>query len=220
VAIVGWDVTERKQSEETVKESMSLLEATLESTVDGILVSDGRGRMVRFNQKFAELWRLPEKLVVSGSDDAALQFVLAQLDEPERFMQKVRELYAQPEAVSSDVLTFKDGRVFERYSQPQRIGSRIVGRVWSFRDVTERRQAEKAAQESEQRFAAMADASPALIWTSGPDKLCHYFNKTWLDFTGRSMEQEMGKGWAEGVHPEELARCLRTCVESDRAEAF
>jgi len=211
------EITERKRAENAARESVSLLEATLESTVDGILVADGHGRMVRFNRKFAEMWRLPRHLIAAGNDDAALRFVLAQLEEPEHFLGKVRELYAEPEAVSSDVLTFKDGRVFERYSQPQRIGARVVGRVWSFRDVTERRQAERVAQESQTRFAAMADASPALIWSSGPDKLCNYFNQTWLDFTGRTREQELGNGWTEGVHPDDLARCLATYSENFEA---
>ena len=60
----------------------------------------------------------------------------------------------------------------------------------------------------------MADAAPVLLWEAGPDKLCNYFNKTWLDFTGRTLEQEMGNGWAEGVHPDDIARCLETYVGS------
>jgi PAS domain S-box-containing protein len=88
-------------------------------------------------------------------------------------------------------------------------------------DVTERKRAENAVRESEQRFRLAADTAPVLMWMSETDKLCNYFNKPWLDFTGRSMQQELGNGWAEGVHPNDLQRCLQTYNQSfDRRENF
>ncbi|MFA6546519.1 MAG: PAS domain S-box protein, partial [Limisphaerales bacterium] len=85
-------------------------------------------------------------------------------------------------------------------------------------DITERRLAEEALRESENRFATMANSAPVLIWISGTDKLCTYFNKPWLDFTGRTLAQESGNGWADGVHPDDLARCLETYVVSFDAQ--
>jgi len=90
-----------------------------------------------------------------------------------------------------------------------------------FADVTEAKQAEKARRESEERFRLVANAAPVLIWMSGNDKMCNYFNKPWLDFTGRTLEQELGNGWAEGVHPEDSAKCLKVYAERfDNKETF
>jgi two-component sensor histidine kinase len=133
----------RKPAEDALEKSLSLLKATVESTADGILVVDKNGRVETSNQKFMEMWRIPPSLAKSGEDSLLLDFVLSQLKEPRKFLDKVNKLYSQASAESFDVLDFKDGRTIERYSKPQKIKNRIVGRVWNFRDVTERKQTEK-----------------------------------------------------------------------------
>jgi PAS domain S-box-containing protein len=89
---------------------------------------------------------------------------------------------------------------------------RVIGASKVARDITAQKQSERALRESEQRFRVITDASPIMVWMSGTDKLCYYFNKGWLDFVGRTLEQESGYGWAENVHPEDFDRCLQVYV--------
>ena len=130
-----------KQSEENLKQSHSLLSATLESTADGILVVNSNGKITNLNKKFIELWSIPESVIASHDDEKAISFIIDQLIDPDGFLKKVKELYSKDDQTSIDVLEFKDGRTFERYSQPQIVDGKSVGRVWSFRDITERKRA-------------------------------------------------------------------------------
>ena len=133
------DISQLKEAEEARRESEATLRATIESTADGILVVGARGEVVHFNEEFARMWRIPRSLLDTRDDDRLLAFVLDQLREPERFLSKVRELYGT-DGEDFDTLLFKDGRVFERFSRPLNRGGEPAGRVWSFRDVTERRE--------------------------------------------------------------------------------
>jgi PAS domain S-box-containing protein len=138
------DITERVERERELQQSHSLQSATLEATADGILVVDLQGRIASFNRNFAQMWHMPQEILVARDDHRAQQHAIDQLRFPEAFLARVREVYARPEATSLDTLYFKDSRVVERYSSPQMLGGEVVGRVWSFRDVTVRSQAEAA----------------------------------------------------------------------------
>jgi diguanylate cyclase (GGDEF)-like protein/PAS domain S-box-containing protein len=159
--VSGHDITARKAIEAELLSTLSLLSATLDATDDGILVVDLKGEITSVNRKFGEMWRLPEEMRGVRDREAALSFVLDQLANPELFAAKIAELYAQPEAESHDVLHFVDGRVFDRYSQPQFVDGEIVGRVWSFRDVTERArlEAELAHQALHDSLTGLANQS-------------------------------------------------------------
>ena len=135
------DVSERTLNHEDLQRALSLLTATLESTADGILVVDSGGKIASFNRKFLAMWSIPYEFLEARDDDLILSFVMGQLTDPDAFLARVGELYLDTSADSSDVLEFKDGRVFERYSKPYKIEQAEVGRVWSFRDVTDHRKA-------------------------------------------------------------------------------
>ena len=110
----------------------------MESTADGILVVGADGHVTLQNRQFTRMWRIPQEIAEGRDDEAMLRFVVDQLKDPDGFIRRVQELYADADSESFDVLRFKDGRIFERYSKPQLVDGAPVGRVWSFRDVTER----------------------------------------------------------------------------------
>ena len=139
LVVTGHDITDRVAAEEDLRATNSVLAATLESTADGILVVDQAGRITSVNGRFIEMWKLPPETLEDRDDVAALTFLVDQLVDPAAFIAKAQELWADPNAPSHDMLEFKDGRIFERDSLPQLIGGEVVGRVWSFRDVTEHR---------------------------------------------------------------------------------
>ena len=119
----------------TFEVTIALLEATLEATHDGILVLDQEHRVIRYNRLLAEMLRIPPEAIDTGTATELLNAVAAELEDPDAFGLRSVELWADPDARSTDILRFKDGRVFERFVAPHRIGSTIVGRVVSLRDV-------------------------------------------------------------------------------------
>ena len=187
------DVSERKRAEEALKSSHSLLTATLESTADGILVVDNTGKVTGFNRCFLEMWRIPETLAEMRDDEKLLQFVLDQLCQPDAFLEQVHSLYKTPEATSEDELVFKDGRIFERYSGPQWIGNTVVGRVWSFSDITERKRGEEELRRSQQEFKDLFDNAPVGFHEIDAEGRLVRINNTELKMLGYSAEELLGQ---------------------------
>ena len=195
------DVTVRRRADRDIEESLSLLRATLEATTEGILVVDENGKIVNFNRKFTDMWRIPDSVLQARDDNKALAWVLDQLKDPERFIKKVKELYAQPDSKSYDWLEFKDGRIFERYSQPQKIGGKTVGRVWSFRDVTDRRLMELTMKRQARTFdhifdgVIVTDLDGRIVdWNPGAARMFGYSKEEAVGKTPDLLQSASGNG--------------------------
>lgn len=154
----------RQAADADLREAMSLLTATLESTADGILVMSSEGHVAGYNDQFLTMWNIPAELLKGDSEEPVMRLIVSQVADPIAFMARLTELEEDPEAESHDVLDFKDGRTFERYSRPQRVGENVVGRVWSFRDVTPRRKAQEQAQQAMLDLAAQAEKLRAMAF--------------------------------------------------------
>jgi diguanylate cyclase (GGDEF)-like protein/PAS domain S-box-containing protein len=199
---IARDITQRFEAEEVLKAAVSLLEATLESTDDGILVIDLAGKITRFNRKFVQIWQIPDPILETGDDAKALAHAIDQLKDPEGFLKKVQELYAHPEAESFDLLEFKDGRYIERLSKPQRIEGRTIGRVWSFRDITARHRAEEALKESEEKYRTLIENANEAIFVAQDGHL-KFFNPRTVQFLGYDEDKISGLPFIQFIHPDD-----------------
>lgn len=154
----------RQDADADLREAMSLLTATLESTADGILVMSSAGHVAGFNDQFLSMWGIPPELMAGDSEEPVMELVMAQIADPVAFTARLAELADSPSAESHDVVDLTDGRTFERYSRPQRVGNDVVGRVWSFRDVTPRRKAQEQAHQAMVDLAAQAEKLRAMAF--------------------------------------------------------
>ena len=209
--IIGRDMRDRKRAEREVLHAVALLQTTLESTADGILVVGDEGRVLSFNHRFIEMWRIPPHVMQSKNDDAVLESITSQLLDPNDFRETVARIYAQPEAESFDLIELNDGRRFERYSTGRALESARV-RVWSFRDVTARFSAEAALRESEIRYRLLFEQNAAGVCVTKLDGTIIDSNGTFaamlgykrLDLIGTSMRAL----YERGVEREELTQLL------------
>ena len=178
---------------EEVVNSLALIRATLESTTDGILVTDETGQVTSFNEKFVEMWQIPEALGDRRDPQKMLEAVLPKLTDSRQFYSKMNELSAEPDKESFDVLNFKDGRIFERYSKAQRVEDKCVGRVWSFRDITERKQAEEQLERLSDEYKAVLNSlEEGVHWLSGDGRI-KFENPIAAKMLGYEVSELIGK---------------------------
>jgi PAS domain S-box-containing protein len=203
------DITERKRAEE----ARSRLASIVESSEDAIISENLDGIVVSWNQGAVHIFGYSEAEAVGQSITILIPPELR--EEEKTILQKTRagdnvEHY-------ETVRVTKEGKKIDvslTISPLRDAAGKIVGASKIARDITDRKRGEQALLESERRFRLMANTAPVMIWTAGPDKLCDYFNQPWLEFTGRTLAAELGNGWTEGVHPDDLTACLGTYAKA------
>jgi PAS domain S-box-containing protein/putative nucleotidyltransferase with HDIG domain len=210
----GEDITAKRQAQNALQAALSLQEATLEASADGVLVVDLQGRIVIYNKKFVEMWEIPAAVLATRKDDLTLEAVKNLLAEPEQFLAGVKKAYDRPELATYDLLKLRDGRTFERYSRPQRLGDRIVGRVWNFRDIT-------ARLETEDRYALLVQQVPAVLFRGYADGGVDFFDNKIEALTGYAKEDFDSRRlrWLDLILPEDLPQVKQEFVKALRSDA-
>jgi PAS domain S-box-containing protein len=199
-------------SSRELMQNVSLLTATLEATDDGILVVDLNGKVVSYNHEFLKTWNIPENIAMTRDDNKLLDCVMSNLIDAESFLAKVRHLYSHPEEQSLDTIRFKDGRIIERFSTPQKIGGNIVGRVWSFRDITVKKQTELALKQSEQMLQHVMDNVPQSIFWRDRNSTYLGCNKSFAKDAGLAAPEDIiGKNDYDMPWKKEEADFYRQC---------
>ena|GEM_PF-1255067 len=185
----------------------SLVEAMLEATDNGILLVNNVGKITLTNKRFARMWRIPDELVAAENDEALLAHVLEQLEDPRQFPDKMQELLHKPEAATRDRLLFRDDRVFDCFSHPHRLGNEVVGRVWSFLDISEQYRAEQRvlqlsqtitdelerSEQERQQLQVLLGAIPDLVWMKDPDGVFLSCNPAFGQLMGAPATEIPGK---------------------------
>ncbi len=206
------DITERKQAEAELRWKTAFLEAQVSASIDGIIVVDPQGRKILQNKRIAEIFQIPGQIADDLDDSGQLQWVISRVANAESFEAGVRHLYADRDAIGRDEIELKDGTVLDRYSSPV-VGSdgQYYGRIWAFRDITQRRQAEDALRESEERFRQIAETIQEVFWiTDAARQQMLYISPAYERIWGRSCTslQSTPQKWFTAIHPDDRERVL------------
>ncbi len=209
IGIVGvfFDVTERKRAEEELSFKSALLKAQSETSPDGILLVDNQDRPMPLNQRFGEMWNVPPELLASPYDAPLLEYVSQQVRNRDQFLARVQYLYAHPEEKSYDPLELKDGRFFDRFSSPLRgQNGENFGRIWYFRDVTDRKKAEESLGKSEEKFRGIAERSLDAIFVTDLQGTITYISPAVEKMLLYEREEMIGRGFSSFLPQDEAAR--------------
>jgi PAS domain S-box-containing protein len=181
-----------EQKAQELARSLAMVRATLESSFDGILVTDGNGRVTEFNERYLAIWGLPRERVEFGEHNCLMELCAPQLKEPERYLNRIAEINATRVLGSADIFQFKDGRTYERFSAVQYVDEQIVGRVWTFRDVTAQKRAEFELRQQREWFqVTLASIGDSVITTDTLGRVT-FLNPVAEQMTGWKTTEALG----------------------------
>ncbi|MEM7127667.1 MAG: PAS domain S-box protein [Chloroflexota bacterium] len=191
---------EQKQIELQLEHSKSLLEATFQAVASGVLVVDTNRNFSAVNKAFTTMWDIPPDLKQS---QAALKYVSNQVKFPEDFLTRANEIYADPTTEVRDLVELKDGRIFDRFSRPQRMGDQIVGRVWTFRDISAYKKTEQALRETTELFRKVFELAPIGMAMLDMNGRYLQVNRSFSRILGYSASQLRKMSASEITHPDD-----------------
>jgi PAS domain S-box-containing protein len=215
------DAVKHERVAEMLNENKRLLNAILESTADGILVGERDGMFSYGNSRFAEMWNIPKEVMATKKRDKLHEIISDQLKDSSAFFSRLMELY-QSEDEYLDFVEFKDGRVFERFSTPLNRDGQIAGRVWSFRDITDRKRAEEELRESEERHRLLLEVSPDPIVIYDIEGKATYVNPAFSETFGWSINELLGKriDFVPEENWPETRAAIRRMIQGEKVQLF
>lgn len=209
------NINEQRSTLSLLEYRKALLEAFNESSNDGILLVDTKGGILSYNLRFVELWNMPKHIVDAKDDNAALNFAMTQLEDPQQFIDRIKWLYENPDQVSIDEIKLNDGKILERHGFPVVApdGSNYAW-SWTFRDTTAIKKANAALKQSEETSRQLSEMMPEKVSRADAEGNVLYYNQSWLDYTGLTLEELKDWGWAKVVHPDDLDKLTKEWKKS------
>lgn len=211
VSCAAFDISERKQAEIALQESRELFEHFMQYSPTTAFIKDKLGRYLYVNSLIEKTFKRSRNEWLGKTD-----FDLFPSEAAQQWRENDLLVLTEGKTLQAEeIVPLEDGEHYFlsfKFPLQNSAGEQLVAGMSL--DLSEQKRAEAALRESEARFRHLADTAPVLIWMSDTTKLCNYFNKSWLDFTGRTIEQELGNGWIDRVHPDDFQRCFDTYTSS------